>query len=190
MMSAMVLAMMIGSCGTVSAQTVNKKLSTTTKAPSAKTTTTAGTTATAATADATTTTTTTTTPASQATTYGQGAGAAIMNLYAQYKADGKFDMKNANNILNSLQLFANCIDLKDNYKDKTYLSEYGLGLMKGAAGLVNTDNVESVLSNLTELANSKAAEASETASNALTKAAAVAAGANNINNLLGLFINK
>lgn len=186
MMSAMVLAMMIGSCGTVSAQTVNKKLSTTTKAPSAKTTTTtAGTNA-----DATTTTTTTTTPVSQATTYGQGAGAAIMNLYAQYKTDGKFDMKNANNILNSLQLFANCIDLRDNYKDKTYLSEYGLGLMKGAAGLVNTDNVESVLSNLTELANSKAAEASETASNALTKAAAVAAGANNINNLLGLFINK
>lgn len=169
MMCAMVLAMMIGSCGTVSAQTVNKKLSTTTKAPSAKT---------------------TTTPVSQATTYGQGAGVAIMNLYAQYKTDGKFDMKNANNILNSLQLFANCIDLKDNYKDKTYLSEYGLGLMKGAAGLVNTDNVESVLSNLTELANSKAAEASETASNALTKAAAVAAGANNINNLLGLFINK
>lgn len=167
-MSAMVLAMMIGSCGTVSAQTVNKKLSTTTKAPSA----------------------TTTTPVSQATTYGQGAGAAIMNLYAQYKTDGKFDVKNTNNILNSLQLFANCIDLKDNYKDKTYLSEYGLGLMKGAAGLVNTDNVESVLSNLTELANSKAAEASETASNALTKAAAVAAGANNINNLLGLFINK
>ena len=57
-----------------------------------------------------------------ATSAGQGAGNALQALYTQYKADGKYDYKNMQNILNTVTLVANCEGLKDNYKDKTYLS--------------------------------------------------------------------
>lgn len=154
-----------------------------------------GNTTAAAPAAATTTTTTTTTTAS---TYGQGAGAAIMNLYRQYKTDGKFDASNPNNIINALQLMANCTSLKENYKDKAYMAEYSQGLILGASGLINTGNVENVVNNLTTIAGEKIesatsktndalSQAATTTSNVLTQAATVANSASSIANLLSLF---
>lgn len=153
---------------------------------------------TAATPAATTTTTAATTTTTTAATYGQGAGAAIMNLYRQYKTDGKFDAANANNIINALQLMANCTSLKENYKDKTYMAEYSQGLILGASGLINTGNVENVVNNLTTIAGEKMeaatsktnealSQAATTTSNVLTQAATVANSASSIANLLSLF---
>ncbi len=132
-----------------------------------------------------------------------------MKLYRQYKADGKFDASNTNNIINSLQLIANCTSLKENYKDKAFMSDYGQGLIMGAAGLINTSNVNNVMNSLTNLAttagqnaannattavnnavtttNNALGQASSTVSNALSQAATVAQSASSITNLLGMF---
>lgn len=100
------------------------------------------------------TTTTTTTDGQQntAVTAGQGAGNAILALYKQYKADGnKYDYKNMQNILNTVTLVANCEGLKDNYKNTTYLKEFGKGMIASSLGLITQDNVESVTNGLVDM---------------------------------------
>ena len=80
-------------------------------------------------ANNTTSTTATTAAPATAASAGQGAGTALLNLYSQYKADGnKYDYKNMQNILNTVSLIANCEGLKSNYKDKTYLKDFGKGI--------------------------------------------------------------
>ena len=101
---------------------------------------------------ATTTSTSTTTAASSASDAGQGAGSALLNLYTQYKADGnKFDYQNMQNILNTVSLIANCEGLKSNYKDKTYLKDFGKGMIASSLGLVTQDNVDSVTNSLVDM---------------------------------------
>ena len=127
---------------------------------------------------ATTTTTTTTAQAGNtAQTAGQGAGNALLNLYNQYKADGnKFDYKNMQNILNTVTLVANCEGLKDNYKDKTYLSEFGKGMMASSLGLITQDNVEDVTNSLVTMVKESdtVKSASQTAQNTANSAASYA----------------
>lgn len=83
------------------------------------------------------TTTTTAQSGNTAVSAGQGAGNALLALYNQYKADGnKYDYKNMQNILNTVTLVANCEGLKDNFKDKTYLKEFGKGMVASSLGLV------------------------------------------------------
>ena len=116
------------------------------------------------TAQSTPATTTTTAPAS-ATSAGQGAGNALLALYNQYKADGnKYDYQNMQNILNTVTLVANCEGLKSNYKDKTYLSDFGKGMIASSLGLVTKDNVDTVTNSLVEMVKS-----SETVQNAKTQ---------------------
>ena len=95
---------------------------------------------------------------------GQGAGNALQALYTQYKADGKYDYKNMQNVLNTVTLVANCEGLKDNYKDKTYLSEFGKGLIASSLGLVTQSNVNTVTNSLVEMVKTN-----ETVQNATTK---------------------
>lgn len=110
-------------------------------------------------------TTTTTTPAN-AQSAGQGAGNALLALYNQYKADGnKFDYKNMQNILNTVTLVANCEGLKTNYSDKTYLKDFGKGMIASSLGLVTQNNVESVTNSLVTMVKE-----SETVQNATTTA--------------------
>ena len=110
-------------------------------------------------------TTTNTTTATDALSAGQGAGNALLALYNQYKADGnKYDYKNMQNVLNTVTLVANCEGLKDNYKDKTYLSEFGKGLIASSLGLVTQSNVNTVTNSLVEMVKSN-----ETVQNATTK---------------------
>lgn len=110
-------------------------------------------------------TTTTTTPAN-AQSAGQGAGNALLALYNQYKADGnKFDYKNMQNILNTVTLIANCEGLKTNYSDKTYLKDFGKGMIASSLGLVTQNNVESVTNSLVTMVKE-----SETVQNATTTA--------------------
>ena len=83
---------------------------------------------------------------------GQGAGDALHKLYAQYKADGnKYDYKNIQNILNTVSLVGNCATLKDNYKNKSYLSEFGTGMIAGSLGLVTQANQERVTNSLVDM---------------------------------------
>lgn len=95
---------------------------------------------------------------------GQGAGNALQALYTQYKADGKYDYKNMQNILNTVTLVANCEGLKENYKDKTYLKEFGKGMIASSMGLVTQNNVQTVTNSLVDMVKTN-----ETVQNATTK---------------------
>ncbi len=120
---------------------------------------------TGASSNPTTQTATTTTPAN-AQSAGQGAGNALLALYNQYKADGnKYDYKNMQNILNTVTLVANCEGLKTNFKDKTYLKDFGKGMIASSLGLVTQNNVESVTNSLVTMVKE-----SETVQNATTTA--------------------
>ena len=97
---------------------------------------------------------------------GQGAGNALLSLYNQYKADGnKYDYKNMQNALNTVTLVANCEGLKDNYKNTTYLKEFGKGMVASSLGLVTQNNVETVTNSLVDMVKN-----SETVQNATTQA--------------------
>ncbi len=85
---------------------------------------------------------------------GQASGAALRNLYTQYKTDGKIDMTNINNILN-LAALSQCIgELKDAGKvDKSeYVKEFATGLILGSNNLINQTNSTPVVGGLTNLA--------------------------------------
>ncbi|MBP5488347.1 MAG: hypothetical protein J6X77_02130 [Bacteroidales bacterium] len=85
---------------------------------------------------------------------GQASGAALRNLYTQYKTDGKVDMTNINNILN-LAALSQCIgELKDaGTVDKSdYIKEFATGLILGSNNLVTQTNSTPVVSGLTNLA--------------------------------------
>lgn len=143
------------------------------------------------------TTTTTAQSGNAAVSAGQGAGNALLALYNQYKADGnKYDYKNMQNILNTVTLVANCEGLKDNFKDKTYLKEFGKGMIASSLGLVTQNNVETVTNSLVDMVKN-----SETVQNATTQAqstASTAAGYANtaaqyagaLSTLLGAFSGK
>lgn len=141
-------------------------------------------------------TTTTTQTAQTAVSSGQGAGNALLNLYNQYKADGKYDYQNMQNILNTVTLIANCEGLKSNYKDKEYLKDFGKGMIASSLGLVTQDNVETVTNSLVDMVKN-----SETVQEAKTKTqntASTAAGYANtaaqyagaLSTLLGAFAGK
>lgn len=86
---------------------------------------------------------------------GQGAGKALHALYTQYKADGnKFNYKNTQNILNTLNLVINCEELKNNYKQENYLKNFGKGLIASSMGLVTEANVTNVTNSLVDLVKS------------------------------------
>ena len=122
-----------------------------------------------------TTTTTTTQNSNAAMSAGQGAGNALMNLYNQYKADGnKYDYKNMQNVLNTVTLVANCEGLKENYKNTSYLKEFGKGMVASSLGLVTQDNVEQVTNSLVDMV--KNSETVQTATQTAQNTANTAAG--------------
>ncbi len=139
--------------------------------------------------------------ANTAISAGQGAGSALQAIYAQYKADGnKYDYRNMQNILNTVTLLANCEGLKDNYKNKDYLTDFGKGMIASSLGLVSRDNVQTVTNSLVDMVknsetiqNTKA-QATQAAQNTASQAASYAntaaqyAGA--LSTLLGTFSGK
>ena len=143
------------------------------------------------------TTTTTTQNSNAAMSAGQGAGNALMNLYNQYKADGnKYDYKNMQNALNTVTLIANCEGLKDNFKNTTYLKEFGKGLVASSLGLVTQDNVEQVTNSLVDMVKNSetvqnaAQTAQSTANTAAGYANTAAQYAGAISSLLSAFGGK
>ena len=144
-----------------------------------------------------TTSTTTAQSSNAAVSAGQGAGNALLALYNQYKADGnKYDYKNMQNVLNTVTLIAQCEGLKDNYKDKTYLKEFGKGIIASSLGLVTQNNVESVTNSLVDMVKSNetvqsaTTQAQSTASQAASYANTAAQYAGALSTLLGAFSGK
>ena len=142
-------------------------------------------------------TTTNTTTATDALSAGQGAGNALLALYKQYKADGnKYDYKNMQNVLNTVTLVANCEGLKTNYKDKTYLKNFGKGMIASSLGLVTQNNVETVTNSLAEMVKSNetvqnaATQAQNTATTAAGYANTAAQYASSLSSILSLFGSK
>ena len=124
---------------------------------------------------------------------GQGAGNALQALYTQYKADGKYDYKNMQNILNTVTLVANCEGLKENYKDKTYLTEFGKGMIASSLGLVTQNNVQTVTNSLVDMVKANetvqnaTSKVQEGANSAASYANTAAQYASSISSLLSLF---
>lgn len=132
-----------------------------------------------------------------AMTAGQGAGNALLALYKQYKADGnKYDYKNLQNAMNTITLIANCEGLKDNYKDQTYRSEFGKGLVASSLGLVAQNNVETVTNSLAEMVKNSetvqqtSSKVSEGANTAASYANTAAQYAGALSTLLSAFSGK
>ena len=136
---------------------------------------------------------TTTQSSNAAMSAGQGAGTALQALYKQYKADGKYDYKNMQNILNTVTLISNCDGLKENYKDTSYLTEFGKGLIASSLGLVNQNNVTTVTNSLVDMVKNSesvqsiSSQAQSTASQAAQYANTAAQYAGSISSLLSLF---
>ena len=98
-------------------------------------------------------TSSTTTTESAGTTNGKAAGSALKSLYAQYKADGKLDMSNLNNIMNAATLATNVKGLKGQSDKTTFYKEFAAGLILGSNNLVSQTNSTAVMSGLTNLVN-------------------------------------
>ena len=120
-------------------------------------------------------TSSTTTTESAGTTTGKAAGSALKSLYTQYKADGKLDMTNLNNILNLTTLSNNIKDLKGMSNKSAFYKDFATGLIKGSDSLVNKSNSTSVMNGLTNLVNnvdlSGLTTTTETATETVTSAA-------------------
>ena len=125
-------------------------------------------------------TSSTTTTESAGTTNGKAAGSALKSLYTQYKADGKLDMSNLNNIMNAATLATNVKGLKGQTDKTTFYKDFASGLILGSENIVTSATSSNVMSGLSNLANnvdlSSLTEAATTAAtNAATSALSNAA---------------
>lgn len=129
--------------------------------------------------------TTETTAASAATSNGQAAGAALKALYTQYKADGKIDLSNINNIMNLAALANNVKDLKGQTSKSAFYKDFAAGLVTGSNSLVTSSNSTAVMNGLSKLVNNVdltalQGKASEVVENVTTKGSAALEDANQI----------
>ena len=129
--------------------------------------------------------TTETTAASAATSNGQAAGAALKALYTQYKADGKIDLSNINNIMNLAALANNVKDLKGKTNKSAFYKDFAAGLITGSNSLVTSSNSTAVMNGLSKLVNNVdltvlQGKASEVVENVTTKGSAALEDANQI----------
>jgi len=129
--------------------------------------------------------TTETTAASAATSNGQAAGAALKALYTQYKADGKIDLSNINNIMNLAALANNVKDLKGKTNKSAFYKDFAAGLVTGSNSLVTSSNSTAVMNGLSKLVNNVVltalqGKASEVVENVTTKGSAALEDANQI----------
>ena len=140
--------------------------------------------------------------ASTATVDGKAAGVALRALFTQYKADGKFDMGNLNNLLNLTSLANNIQGLKGQTNKGAFYKDFASGLVMGSNNLVTEQNTTSVMHGLTNLVNNvdlsgltqkaeetqatvaeKVASATTKANTAVTNATEIASAVTNILNI-------
>lgn len=87
---------------------------------------------------------------SESYTAGQQSGVALKALYAQYKADGKLDFSNINNLLNIVNLSAQVQKVTKAEEGTVDYTDFGKGLIAGSVNLVNELNQEKVVNVLTQ----------------------------------------
>lgn len=87
---------------------------------------------------------------SESYTAGQQSGVALKALYAQYKADGKLDFSNINNLLNIVNLSAQVQKVTKAEEGTVDYADFGKGLIAGSVNLVNELNQEKVVNVLTQ----------------------------------------
>ena len=80
-------------------------------------------------------------------------GVALKSLFTQYKADGKLDMGNLNNLMNLAALATNVQGLKGQTDKTTFYKDFASGLVLGSNNLVNSANSTSIMSGLQNLVN-------------------------------------
>lgn len=106
---------------------------------------------------------------SESYTAGQQSGVALKALYTQYKADGKLDFSNLNNLLNIVNLSAQVQKVTKAEKGTVDYSEFGKGLVAGSVNLVNEVNQAQVVEVLTQqLGNIDTSKITEVAGQAQT----------------------
>ena len=87
---------------------------------------------------------------SESYTAGQQSGVALKALYTQYKADGKIDFSNINNLLNIVNLSAQVQKVTKAEEGTVDYTDFGKGLIAGSVNLVNELNQEKVVNVLTQ----------------------------------------
>lgn len=87
---------------------------------------------------------------SESYTAGQQSGVALKALYAQYKADGKLDFSNINNLLNIVNLSAQVQKVTKAEEGTVDYTDFGKGLIAGSVNLVNDINKDQVVNVLTQ----------------------------------------
>jgi len=105
-------------------------------------------------------------------TNGLAAGKSLLALYSQYKADGKLDLSNTNNISNIVSLVTNIKGLTSESTTQNTSASFLSSLITGSNNLVTTSNSNSVLSALGSIAN---LDTNSIASSVATSAATSAA---------------
>lgn len=131
---------------------------------------------------------TTTVATTDAATQGQSAGAALKSLYAQYKTDGRFDTKNLNNIINTLQLVNACSDLKNNVKQGDYWKNFASGLILGSEQLVTEKIAQPVTEQLNNLAEQvDTTKLQQATTDASAAASSIGQAASSLTSLFSLF---
>ena len=93
---------------------------------------------------------TTSTTQSNGLQMGKYAGAAIDQLYSQYQIDKKIDMTNFQNIASILNLTGAARDLNNNKSDKTYRSNFAMGLVMGSMHITE-NNSEAITDEIADL---------------------------------------
>ncbi len=119
--------------------------------------------------------------ASEATSVGQKCGSAIRNLYNQYKADGKMDIKNIKNITAMATLATNVNAIKENIKNTDFYKDLANGLIAGSQNIINKENVEQVV---TSLAGTELSALTNAATAAKSEVKAATSNVTDILNLL------
>ena len=135
---------------------------------------------------------TATTAAVSGSTNGQQAGAALKTLYGQYKADGKLDMTNLNNIVNLATLAKNIEGLKGQSDKTAFYKDFAPGLILGSNNLVTNTTSNVVTNALAGLAgNVNLSDLTTKATNATSKGTEMIQNASEIassvSNILNLF---
>ena len=118
---------------------------------------------------------------SESYTAGQQSGVALKALYTQYKADGKLDFSNLNNLLNIVNLSAQVQKITKAEKGTVDYSEFGKGLVAGSVNLVNDLNKDQVVNVLTQqLAKVDTSKLTEVAGQAQTTISTVTESINSV----------
>ncbi|MBO4500007.1 MAG: hypothetical protein J5732_07120 [Bacteroidaceae bacterium] len=104
-------------------------------------------------------------------TNGQASGAALKNLYSQYKTDGKVDVSNINNIINIVSLVNGIQGLKGVDDKSAFYKDFAAGLILGSDNLINRSTSSMVTGALSSLAgNNLSALTSAAVNSALNSA--------------------